>query len=85
MDEADQAFYKWKKCIQCVGVESHLGPLILPYTYDSINESCGMLINKFTPLRMLKFIFSKFKWQKSAILWVWLRTCYDVGDTETGK
>ena len=39
VDEADAAFYKWKKCIQCVrqGQEK----TVPAYAYDKTTNSCG--------------------------------------------
>ena len=42
VDEADSAFYKWKKCIQCVNNERGLGKVIPAYNYDTTADSCGM-------------------------------------------
>ena len=42
VDDADTAFYKWKKCIQCANNESGLGKVIPAYNYDTTTDSCGM-------------------------------------------
>ena len=42
VDEADSAFYKWKKCIQCANNDNGLGKVIPAYNYDKANDSCGM-------------------------------------------
>ena len=36
LDDADRAFYSWKKCYQCIGVDA-----ISDYDYDLDNDSCG--------------------------------------------
>ena len=42
LDQADKAFYAWKKCYQCAtGGDASL---ITAYDYDIINDSCGMKI-----------------------------------------
>ena len=46
VDEADSAFFKWKKCIQCVNNNKDLGKVIPAYNYDKTIDSCGMLTNK---------------------------------------
>jgi len=44
LDEADQTFYKWKKCIQCAA--AYLAtPTVMPYIYDKDTDSCGKFIN----------------------------------------